>query len=60
MIDRIKVRKAIAAFHKNSERITLSKLASATGHSYANLYASQEFRRFAKKARERPQGHHYQ
>ena len=49
MIDKIKVRKAIAAFHKNNERITLSKLARTTGHSYANLYASREFRRFAKK-----------
>lgn len=51
MIDRIRVRKAIAAFHKNRERITLAKLARTTEHTYAQLYYDVEFHRFAKKRR---------
>lgn len=49
MIDRVKVRRAIAAFHKNKERITLAKLARTTGYRYGQLYCEIEFRRFAKK-----------
>jgi hypothetical protein len=49
MIDRVRVRRAIAAFHKNKERITLAKLARTTGYRYGQLYCEIEFRRFAKK-----------